>query len=115
MTEIKFVYDNNVISGFEIKGHSGFNPGGPDILCASISATSQMTTNGILDWIGVDYEEVVKECSPRAGTLVVEVPNPFYLKLACQHLLKSFKMYVEGLAELYPDYVKVERSELDDH
>ena len=61
MTQVEMIYDNNIIIGFRMEGHAGFNTKGPDILCASLSTASQMTINGVLDWTGLSLEDVIKE------------------------------------------------------
>ena len=59
MTRVEMIYQNNIIIGFRMEGHAGFNTKGPDVVCASLSATSQMTVNGILDWTGLSLEDVM--------------------------------------------------------
>ena len=61
MTHVEMIYDDNLIIGFRMEGHAGYNTEGPDILCASLSTASQMTINGILNWTGLSLEDVVLE------------------------------------------------------
>ena len=53
MTQIELLYDGNLVIGFNMEGHAQYNVNGPDILCSSLSTSSQMTLNGILDWTGL--------------------------------------------------------------
>ena len=114
MTQIEIIYDNNIIIGFNMKGHAGYNQGGPDILCASLSTASQMTINGILDWIGVDVEEAVKEANQIDGILHFEI-SVSYTSITTNQLFKSFEIYVEQLEEQYKENVKLERRQRDDN
>lgn len=109
MTRVEIYYHSNIIYGFRMEGHAGYNPNGPDVVCASLSAASQLTTNGIIDWLGVDAEEIVKELNQKAGILHVEVPLEMFTNVTIHQLFKSFEMYIEQLSELYKDNVKLER------
>lgn len=99
------LYDNNLFRGFDMEGHAGFNIGGPDVICASLSAASQLTINGMLDWIGCDYEEVVSLNDVVKGLLRLELPDPMYCNATVQQLFKSFELYVQMLSEQYPENV----------
>ena len=114
MTHVKMIYDNNIIIGFRMEGHAGYVSKGPDILCASLSAASQMTTNGILDWLGLDADDVLKEWDTKNAIMHVEIPDKLYCGHTVQQLFKSFEMYVEQLIEQYGGYIKLERRQKDD-
>jgi len=116
MTNIKFIYDNNLLMGFSMLGHAGFSKGGqPDILCASLSATSQMTVNGVLDWVGLNTADVVLEDDPKVGILVMLLPKGHYEHVVVQQLLKSFELYMIQLEELYPENIKIRREIKNDN
>lgn len=115
MTHVEIIYDNNIIIGFNMKGHAGYNQGGPDILCASLSTASQMTINAVLDWIGLSFEDIALECDAKEGVLHIQIPSGHCEHMTTQQLLKSFEMYVESLEEQYGKYVKLERRQKDDN
>ena len=108
MTKVTMLYNNNAPIGFMMEGHAGYNPGGPDILCACLSAISQMTVNGVLDWTGLDIDETVKERSLKDGVLHFEIPCDM-ASLTSHQLFKSFEMYIEQLLEDYKNYITMER------
>lgn len=110
MTQVKMIYDNNIVIGFRMEGHAGFNTKGPDILCASLSTASQMTVNGILDWVGLDLEDILIEQNSQQAILHIEVPSKLYTTATVQQLFKSFEMYVEMLEGQYGEHVSLERS-----
>lgn len=113
MTKVKMLYHNNLICGFEMEGHACYNPGGPDVICASLSAASQMTVNGVLDATGYDYDELVREANAKDGILKVELDyyDIFYdaMVLVTQQLFKAFELYIVMLSEQFPDNVQIER------
>lgn len=110
MTRVEMIYDNNIIIGFRMEGHAGFNTKGPDILCASLSTASQMTINGILDWTDLDAEECIKKEDKKEGILWFELPAPC-LSVTTSQLFKSFEMFIEQLSEQYKGFVKLVKLE----
>lgn len=52
MTIAEFYKKNGEITGFKVKGHSGYDEEGSDIVCASISSAVMMTANLITDIFG---------------------------------------------------------------
>lgn len=115
MTKITFMYDNNIIYGFRMEGHACYNLDGPDILCASLSATSQMTVNGILDWTGLSVDDCIVELEERNAIMHFVIPDRLYATNTVQQLFRSFEMYVETLETMYSENIKVERRIRDDH
>lgn len=47
MTNISFYKKNNLLLGFEVKGHTGKADKGQDLLCAQISTVAQLAVVGI--------------------------------------------------------------------
>lgn len=113
MTHVEMLCEGNLFIGFKMKGHAGYNTSGPDILCASLSTASQLIINGIIDWTGVDIDDVLHEEQVEA---VVDFEIPFFLTSpTTQQLFKSFEMFVEQLVEQYQGYVELERRQKDDN
>lgn len=109
MTHIEIFYHGNIIYGFRMEGHAGYNLNGPDVVCASLSAVSQMTVNGVLDWLGVDLDECLKEQNQMLGLLHFEVPLELYTNTTIHQLFRAFEMYVTSLSEMFEENIKVER------
>lgn len=109
MTRVEMIYQNNIIIGFSMEGHAGFNTKGPDIVCASLSATSQMTVNGILDWTGLSLTDIMVEYDQQYAILHIELAEEEHNSITVQQLFKSFEMYVEMLVDIYQENVKLER------
>lgn len=113
MTHVEMIYDNNIIIGFRMEGHAGYNTEGPDILCASLSTASQMTMNGLVDWLGMDIDSLIKEKNSRKAIIWFEIPCQF-TSITSQQMFKAFEMYIEQLEEQYSEHVKLERRQKDD-
>lgn len=111
MTTIKFLYNKCLIKGFTMRGHAGFSENGPDILCSALSATSQMTVNGIADWTGIEMNEDVLVQRASDGKLVLILPEGYYEHVVVQQLLKSFELYMVELGNMYPNNVTTKRKE----
>ncbi len=47
MTKIIFFKKNNLLLGFEVKGHTGKDERGKDLLCAQISTVAQLAVVGL--------------------------------------------------------------------
>ena len=113
MTRVEMIYEGNLPIGFRMEGHAEYNTKGPDILCASLSTASQMTINGVLDWIGIDIDETIKENKPKEAILHFEIPW-YFTSVTSNQLFKSFELYLEQLANQYNGYVILERRQKDD-
>ena len=108
MTNIRFGYDNDFIIGFSMLGHACFSKNcEPDIVCASLSSISQMTVNGIIDFLGEDENVIDVESDERNGNLIFMLKYPAYCNETVQQMFKSLKMYVMQLEEIYPKNIKV--------
>ena len=103
MTKIEFSEINEKIVKFLIKGHTNNSEYGTDIVCASISATSIMTLNALIEILDVkDMEYEMKD-----GYMLCDLSNSSDEDLVkSQDFLKSFKLFSEQIADDYPKNVK---------
>ena len=74
-----------------------------------------MTINGILDWIGISFSDVIVEQNESKGLLYVAIPEALHVSRVVQQLLKSFELFVEQLSEQYKEYVSLERRDVNDN
>ena len=106
MTRCTLFVDNAArITGFSIKGHSGYAEEGSDIVCAGISALA-ITTETALCQLG--------KLSPveRGGEDgFLEVLLPEKMTDAQMHdaqlLMNTRHIGLENIAQAYPDYVRL--------
>ena len=106
MIEIKIQRKNDKIFHFEISGHANSSEYGQDIVCAAVSAVSQMTLNGlieILDLKKIKYEmnEGLIICDLAGSNLTSEE----YEKVNI--LINSMFVYLKAIEENYPKNVKM--------
>ena len=102
MTNITFFKKNDVIIGFEVKGHTGKANRGEDLLCAQISTVAQLGIVGIED---VGKIKAFHEISDGYLKLTVnekEAKNEIvqFLFKTCLESFKSIILYEEKFAKL---------------
>ncbi len=94
MTKITFYKKNNLFVGFEVKGHTGKDEYGKDLLCAQISTVAQLAIVGIEDVGGLQAFHEISD-----GYLKIMISekdalgNPQFLFNIC---LQSFKSIIIG-------------------
>ena len=101
MTKVKFLFDDNSLSGFDISGHSSVD--GDDefgkIVCAAVSSAAYLTANTVTEIIGDkasiridDAKMFFKVNNPSKDTLII---------------LKGFKLHLEQLSEQYSNNIEI--------
>ena len=94
MIEVSVREDN-----IRVIGHSGYAPHGQDIVCAGVSALSQSLIASIED---LTEDRPVYTIAP--GIFKIEKKN---LSEKSKFLVDSFFIGICGIADAYPDYVRV--------
>ena len=56
MLGVEFIHKDKDIIGFNIVSHVGYDVYGKDIVCAAVSATSQMVIMGLTEFLNEGYE-----------------------------------------------------------
>lgn len=110
MTGVTIVKASGKIIGFKMEGHACYNPGGPDIICASLSAVSQMTVNGMNK---LTDTQTIRVCRKDEGLLVAMIWRESGDVVT--GLLDAFVEFVQDLSHDYPQYVAVEETERSDY
>ena len=113
MTHIKCLKKGNIVIGFEMEGHAGYNTYGFDILCSSLSTISQATINGLLVCANLQEEHVEIRELPSIAYLAVSVAEDAITSEAVA-LLESYKLFVKLLSEddEYKKHVVVEEVQI---
>ncbi|WP_064592246.1 ribosomal-processing cysteine protease Prp [Streptobacillus moniliformis] len=103
MTYIEFSEKEDKIVSYLIKGHTEAYNYGEDIVCASISATSIMTLNGLIEVLKIkklNYEM-------RDGYIFCDLRNVDEDDLEkSQSLIKSLAIMLESIAKDYSKNVQ---------
>ena len=97
---------NGALTGFNIKGHSGYAQSGADIVCASVSSAAYMTANTIIEIIGIDADATVND----NGEMTLIVPENSAEKT--KDILQGFKLHISELSKQYPKNVTITTTEV---
>lgn len=84
----------------EVSGHAGYMPRGSDIVCAGVSALYQTLKESAKELTDGEYKTSSEEGYGRIWP-IGEVSDEYKL------LVSSFLIGANGIADSYPDYVKV--------
>lgn len=99
MINIKITKENDFVKEVIIKGHSGYDEIGKDIVCASVSSIATTTLNAIirLDSDLVDYKS-------QDGFLEIKLKkNDRVINILMNNMIDLFKDLVED----YPKNIKI--------
>jgi len=102
------IFVNISDKGFTVTGHSGYADAGQDIVCAAVSSAAELTANALTEIVGVQCDIEVDADKPL---LSVEVKNNDKAEL-CRMFIKAFELQIEGIAESYPEYLTIKKSEV---
>ncbi len=99
MIKVRFFTKDGLLNGFEIKGHSGYEEAGNDIVCAAVSSAAYMAANTITEVIGLKAEIDIDD----DGFLkFISVPDS-----EAQIILRGLRLHLEALSQDYPENIKV--------
>jgi len=104
MTTIKCLYKDGHIISLEVKGHTGYDRAGYDILCASVSAITQTALLGLKNVLKVKVEYKIRD-----SYLKMELPDmdSESRKLA-DAVLDTMLEGLKDIASGYSSYIKLE-------
>ena len=105
MINICFIKRDNLILGFEMKGHSGYAEEGSDIVCASVSSAAYMAANTITEIIGVPADISVDD-----GYMMMKLTSQSALK--AQDILRGLELHLSELSQQYQINITVNYSEV---
>lgn len=104
MIRIIFTKSDDLITGFECKGHSKIAEHGQDVVCAFVSSACFMTANTVTDVIGLNADAVSSE-----GFMRLEIKDS---PIKAQDILNGLILHLSELQKDYPDNIKVIISEV---
>lgn len=105
MTIAEFFKKNGELTGFKVKGHSGYSEQGSDIVCASVSSAVMLTANLITEIFGFEADVSAVE---DTVSLKTDIPRDEVL----QGLYKGLVMQLEEIAEEFNENLKVKFTEV---
>ncbi|MBQ9544706.1 MAG: ribosomal-processing cysteine protease Prp [Clostridia bacterium] len=98
MIRATFYRAGGVLSGFEISGHSGLSQAGSDILCAAVSAMTQLVVNTLTDQFGT---KIALKTDPESAFVSVRIVDAG--SGCADALMRGFRNELELLCGEYPE------------
>ena len=99
MIKVCFFTEHGLLTGYEIKGHSGYAESDKDdIVCAAVSSAAYMAVNTITDIICSQADIQVEN-----GYLSVKTDGAGEI----QTILKGLRLHLQQLSKDYPKNIKV--------
>ena len=104
MIKATFFKNKGIISGFLIKGHSGYAEEGSDVICASVSSAAYMAANTLTEIVGARADIDVDD-----GYLRLTVKEP---SEKTEIVLQGLELHISTLAQDYDEYILCEEKTL---
>ena len=102
MTTVTFHSGSGRIDGFVVEGHSGYAEEGSDIVCAAVSAAVGLTECTINEVLGLGAPVKAREETARIS-LKLPAGLSEENEYTCQNLLTGMMVYLQAMAEEYPE------------
>ena len=106
MTKITFHSAKSRLDGFVVEGHSGYAEEGSDIVCAAISAAVGLTECTINEVMALGAQVKVREKDARISLKLPPALNDPSDDL-CQTVMTGLLVYLQAMAEDYPENLVV--------
>ena len=102
MTTVTFHSADGRLDGFVVEGHSGYAQEGADIVCAAVSAAVGLTECIINEVLGLGAPVKARE---RDAHISLKLPAGLgeANEHTCQNLLAGMMVYLQAMAEGYPE------------
>ena len=105
MIRADFVIRDNKIHSFSIRGHAGLAEAGQDVLCAAVSAMTELCINTVTDVFGARCKVLVEEEEAHIS-MTVEHVDPARSD-AVEGVLRGYLIQLRELAKQYPAHLTV--------
>ena len=106
MTTVVFRMEDDRITGFEAKGHSGYGSEGTDIVCAAVTSAVRLVETTVNDVLGLAAAVKVRE---QDASISLRLPGGLdeVTESTCQSLMTGLMVYFAQLHDEYPDNIEV--------
>ncbi len=86
------------------EGHSGYAEEGSDIVCASVSAATELVMT-LLETFSVQTETVIEEKRARVEVNILQTDGNAALREDIRRVLDGYGTYIRNVSEAYPKNV----------
>ena len=106
MTTVVFRMEEDRITGFEAKGHSGYGSEGTDIVCAAVTSAVRLVETTVNDVLGLAASVKIRE---QDASISLRLPGGLdeVTESTCQSLMTGLMVYFAQLHDEYPDNIEV--------
>ena len=106
MTTVTFYSEGSRVTGFEVKGHSGYAPEGEDIVCAAVTSAVRLVETTVNDVLGLAASVKIRE---QDASISLRLPGGLdeVTESTCQSLMTGLMVYFAQLHDEYPDNIEV--------
>ena len=106
MTAVVFRMEDDRITWFEAKGHSGYAEAGEDIVCAAVTSAVRLVEATVNDVLGLAASVKVRE---QDASISLRLPGGLdeVTESTCQSLMTGLMVYFAQLHDEYPDNIEV--------
>lgn len=104
MIRIEFFTSDEMITGFECKGHTGIADSGKDVVCAFISSACYLTANTVTEVMKLDADAAQAD-----GYMRLQINSS---PKKAQDILNGLILHLNELQKDYPDNIKVKFTEV---
>ena len=106
MTTVVFRMEEDRITGFEAKGHSGYGSEGSDIVCAAVTSAVRLVETTVNDVLGLAASVKIRE---QDASISLRLPGGLdeVTESTCQSLMTGLMVYFAQLHDEYPDNIEV--------
>ena len=106
MTTVVFRMEDDRITGFEAKGHSGYAEAGADIVCAAVTSAVRLVETTVNDVLGLAASVKIRE---QDASISLRLPGGLdeTTEEVCQSLMTGLMVYFTQLHDEYPDNIEV--------
>lgn len=105
MINVTVYTDSDIYFAYDVEGHANFDEIGSDIVCSAVSTLAQTTLVSLCEVAEIEDVDFVS----LDGILSVDIPSNLTEKQEydSQIIFKVFIKGIEGIREIYPDYLKL--------
>lgn len=106
MINITLIVKDNILIGFETKGHAYYADEGSDIVCAGASTLTQIALKSLVEFGGLVEEDIVY--SVNKGNISVEIKDKARANSdVVQTIFKFLELGIKEIENNYSDYINL--------
>ena len=98
MIRITFCEQDGFLTGFILRGHSGFAAAGSDIVCAAVTSCALMTANTV-----TEVCHLPANAEATDGLIRLQLRKDDAAKV--EQLLEGFRLHIRELSKAYPQNI----------